>query len=364
MIPVPIIVRTKEAVVIERLGKFSKVLDAGLYIKMPWERVAGRISLRVQELQVSVETKTNDDVFVKLIIAVQYYVIPTRVKEAFYELSNPIMQIESYIFDEVRSVVPSMPLDEVFQNKEDIANAVKTNLQETMTQYGYEIVRALVNDIDPDARVKMAMNEINAATRLRKAAEEKGEGERILKVKAAQGDAEARKLQGEGIANQRKAIIDGLRDSIEEFQSGVPGATANDVMALILMTQYFDMLKEVGQSSHSNTILVPHSPGGMADFAGQIRDFILQGNLTSDSHKEIKGVSDEKELSFAQRKAAEARERVRNAGNEPQQDNPPQQPQARDSRQNLQQRLRNVTPPNMPKMPNIPGMPNFPNIRR
>jgi regulator of protease activity HflC (stomatin/prohibitin superfamily) len=160
-----------------------------------------------------------------------------------------------------------------------------------MTQYGYGIVRALVNDIDPDEKVKAAMNEINAATRLRKAAEERGEAERILKVKQAQGDAEANVLHGEGIAGQRKAIIDGLGESVENFEQAVPGASINDVMQLILMTQYFDMLKEVGASSRGNTILLPHTPGGLAEIMSQVRDSIITGNVAAATHNEASGAA-------------------------------------------------------------------------
>lgn len=284
IIPYFTIVHQKQAAVVETLGKFEKVLQAGFHLILPWQSVAGKLSLKVQELQVNVETKTKDDVFVRVLIAVQYYVIPERVKEAFYELADPIQQIESYIFDEVRSTVPRMPLDDVFQNKDEIANAVRENLQETMGQYGYGIVRALVNDIDPDAKVKAAMNEINAATRMRKAAEERGEAERILKVKQAQGQAESTILHGEGIAGQRKAIIEGLRESVEGFQHGVPGASTNDVMQLILVTQYFDMLKEVGAASRTNTIMVPHTPGGLSDIVGQIRDTIIMSNAVGAAH--------------------------------------------------------------------------------
>lgn len=278
------IVREQTAGVVESFGKFSRICESGLHFKAPWERVAGRVSLRIQELQVSVETKTHDDVFVRLLIAVQYYVIPDRVREAFYRLSNPVMQIESYVFDEVRSAVPGMKLDEVFQEKDTIAKAVSEGLSETMTQYGYGIVRALVNDIDPDAKVKTAMNEINAAQRLRKAAEERGEAERILKVKQAQGEAESKILQGKGIAGQRKAIVDGLRESVEEFQKGVPGATSNDVMQLVLMTQYFDTLKDIGLASRATTILMPHTPGALTDLSEQVRSSIMTANVTSDEH--------------------------------------------------------------------------------
>ncbi len=280
------IVREQTAAIVESFGRFNRIANSGLQFKMPWERVAGRLSLRIQELQVNVETKTQDDVFVRLLIAVQYYVIPDRVREAFYRLSNPFMQIESYVFDEVRSAVPSMTLDEVFQNKDFIANSVKEGLSDTMTQYGYGIVRALVNDIDPDARVKSAMNEINAAQRLRKASEERGEAEKILKVKQAQGEAESKILQGKGIAGQRKAIVEGLRASVEEFQRGVPGATSNDVMQLVLMTQYFDTLKDIGLTSRSTTILMPHTPGTLSDLSQQVRDSIMVGNITVDEHRQ------------------------------------------------------------------------------
>lgn len=282
MIPYLLVVRQKEACIVERLGRFDGVRHAGLHLLWaPFYGVVGRLSLKVQELQVNVETKTKDDVFVHLLIAVQYFVIPERVKEAFYELANPIQQIESYVFDEVRSTVPRMPLDQVFENKDEIANGVKSNLEEVMTQYGYGIVRTLVNDINPDAKVKAAMNEINAAQRMRKAAEERGEAERILKVKQAQGEAQSSVLHGEGIAGQRKAIIEGLRESVEDFQHGVPGATTNDVMQLILLTQYFDMMKEVGGSSRSNTIMVPHTPGGLNNLMEQIRESMLLANTAS-----------------------------------------------------------------------------------
>jgi regulator of protease activity HflC (stomatin/prohibitin superfamily) len=284
VLPYFTIVRHKSAAVLESFGRFERVLHAGGHLILPWQSVAGRLSLRVQELQVSVETKTEDDVFVRLLIAVQYFVIPERVREAFYELANPVQQIESYIFDEVRSAVPRMPLDEVFQNKDQIADGVKTNLEETMTKYGYGIVRALVNDIDPDAKVKEAMNEINAATRMRKAAEERGEAERVLKVKQAQGDAQSTVLQGEGIAGQRKAIIQGLRESVEEFQEGVPGATAADVMQLILLSQYFEMLKEVGGRSKSNTIMLPHTPGGLSEIMGQLREALVSAGAVNEAH--------------------------------------------------------------------------------
>jgi regulator of protease activity HflC (stomatin/prohibitin superfamily) len=281
-IPYFSVVRTKQVAIIEAFGRFDKVVPAGPCLVLPWQKVAAKLSLKVQEMQVSVETKTSDDVFVKLLMAVQYHVIPERAKEAYYELANPIQQIESYIFDEVRSTVPNMELDEVFRNKDKIAAAVKDNLKEIMDKYGYNIIGALVNDIDPDARVKEAMNEINAAQRMRKAAEEKGEAEKTLTVKKAEADAESSALNGKGIAGQRKAIVDGLRESVEDFQEGVAGVATKDVLQLILMTQYFDMLKEVGATSRNSTILIPHSPGGLTGIVDQLRDALMVGNLASE----------------------------------------------------------------------------------
>ena len=283
IIPYFTVVRTKQVAIIEGFGRFEKIVAAGPYLVLPWQSVAAKLSLKVQEMQVTVETKTADDVFVKLLMAVQYHVIPERAKEAYYELANPIQQIESYIFDEVRSTVPGMKLDEVFRNKDKIAAAVKENLEEIMDKYGYNIIGALVNDIDPDATVKEAMNEINAAQRLRKAAEEKGEAEKILLVKRAEAEAESTILNGRGIAGQRKAIVDGLRESVEDFQEGVAGVNTQDVLQLILMTQYFDMLKEVGATSRNSTILIPHSPGGLNGVIDQLRDAVMVGNVASET---------------------------------------------------------------------------------
>ncbi|MGF1574015.1 MAG: SPFH domain-containing protein [Sumerlaeia bacterium] len=286
MIPIPRLMTVKEktAAIIERLGRFNRVAQPGLHFLNPFERRAGIVSLRIQELNVRIETKTIDDVFVHLMVAVQYFVMPNRIREAFYELSNPQIQIESYVYDEVRAQVPRMKLDEVFQNKDDIAVAVKTGLEETMNQYGYGIVKALVNDVDPDANVKKAMNEINAAQRMRKAAEQKGEAEKILRVKHAEAEAQSAILRGEGIAGQRKAIIDGLRQSVEEFQKSIPSTSADEVMRIVIQTQYFDTLKEIGAGSNSNVIMIPHSPGAaMDDLSNQIQTGVMKGNIVTQS---------------------------------------------------------------------------------
>jgi regulator of protease activity HflC (stomatin/prohibitin superfamily) len=264
------------AAVVQRFGKFVRVATPGLNFKTPWiDWVAGRPNLRVQQLDVKVETKTEDNVFVQFVVSVQYYVMPEKVYEAFYKLDDPTKQITSFVFDVVRARVPKIKLDDVFEKKDEIADAVKGELTQVMDDFGYGIVKTLVTDIDPDKKVKESMNEINSAQRLRMAASEKGEADRILKVKAAEADAQSKALQGEGIANQRKAIVDGLRESVDEFQKTVPGATAQDVMNLVLMTQYFDTLKEIGASSQTNTILIPHSPGNLSDLASQMRNAMI-----------------------------------------------------------------------------------------
>jgi len=275
-------VQQQSAAIVQRLGKFSKVCLAGAHFKVPFsESVAGYVNLRVQQLDVRVETKTQDNVFVNVVVSVQYYVLPEKIYEAFYKLDDPERQITSFVFDVVRARVPGIKLDDVFEKKDDSADAVKSELTEVMDDFGYGILKALVTDIDPDSKVKDAMNEINAAQRMRVAAAEKGEADRILKVKAAQADAESKALSGRGIADQRKAIIDGLRESVDEFQKSVPGSTAQDALNAVLMTQYFDMLKELGASSATNTILLPHSPGNIGQLATQIQDSLIVASKVS-----------------------------------------------------------------------------------
>lgn len=272
-------VKQQTSAVIQRFGKFIRVAESGLSFKVPWiDRIAGRINLRVQQLDVEVDTKTKDNVFVRLIVSVQYAVLSDKVYEAFYKLQDPEKQITAYVFDVVRAQVPKMNLDEVFDKKEDVANAVKSELDNTMGEFGYNIVQALVTDIVPDEKVSAAMNEINANERLKIAATSKGEAEKIGMVKRAEGEAESKKLQGEGIANQRRAIIEGLKTSVTDFQQSVEGSTAQDVMNLVLMTQYFDTMKDIGAQGKSSTILIPHTPGFMADLSGQMRDAVLVGN--------------------------------------------------------------------------------------
>ncbi len=278
------VVNQQTAAVVQNFGKFSRVAGPGLNMKVPFvETIAGRLNLRVQQLDVRVETKTEDNVFVHVIVAVQYHVLPEKVYDAFYRLSEPGTQITAYVFDVVRARVPRLKLDDVFEKKDEIADAVKEELAHIMTEFGYGIIKALVTDIDPDHKVKEAMNEINAAQRLRVAATEKGEAERILKVKGAEAEAQSKALQGKGIADQRKAIVEGLRESVDTFQRSVPGATAQDVMNLVLMTQYFDTLKEIGAAARSNTILIPHSPGTLSGLMEQLRTAMITAEQVSSS---------------------------------------------------------------------------------
>lgn len=270
------IVKQQSIGIIERFGRFQRMVNAGLNFKIPLvDRVAARVNMRVQQLDVSVETKTDDNVFVKINVSVQYAVRPDRVYEAYYKLNDVHAQITAYIFDVVRARVPLLGLDDVFSKKDEIAVAVREELQLTMSDFGYNIIKALVTDIDPDAKVKQAMNEINYALRMRQAAVEKGEADRILKIKAAEAEAESKALQGKGVADQRKFIIEGLRESVEEFRNTVEGTNPQDVMTLVLMTQYFDTLKEIAEHSQTNTIMIPSTPGGLTTLSDQIRDSLI-----------------------------------------------------------------------------------------
>jgi len=276
------VVRQQTVAVVERFGRFKQVAYAGLNIKAPFiDRVIAKPSLRIQQLDVQIETKTKDNVFIRCIVSVQYCILSEKVAEAVYKLQNPQEQITAYVFDTVRARVPSIILDDVFQKKDDIAQAVKQELDSVMDDFGYSIIKTLVTDIDPDAKVKSSMNEINAAQRMREAAIQQAEAEKIRVVKAAEAEAESKALQGKGIADQRKAIIDGLKISVENFSSSIDGTKAQDVMNLVLMTQYFDTLKDIGLSGKSNTILIPHSPGGMGDISEQMRNAIITANEVS-----------------------------------------------------------------------------------
>ena len=269
-------VKQQQVAIVQQFGKHSRVAGAGIHFLIPFvETVAKRLPLRIQELQVRAETKTKDNVFVHMSVAVQYQI--QNPYDAYYKLSDPKSQIESYVFDVVRAKVPLLKLDEAFEAKDEIAVAVKQQLADIMDDFGYLIIKTLVVDIDPDAQVKQSMNRINAAERLKEAAELEAEADKIRLVKAAEADAESKHLQGIGIAKQRKAIADGLAESAELVQGNVDGMSTETVMALLLMTQYFDTLQSMADKSDTRTLFLPHSPGGMKDIYEQVMQAVVVG---------------------------------------------------------------------------------------
>ena len=280
------IIPERQSWVIQRLGKFNRIAQPGFKLRIPIiESVASKENLKIQQLDVDVETKTNDDVFVILKISVQYRIIGNKVYEAFYELDDPHGQIASYIFDEVRAEVPKLPLDDVFARKDDIAIAVRDNISAQMEQYGYKIVKTLITDINPDELVKASMNKINAATREKEAAIQEAEAEKIRIVKRAEAEADSKRLSGEGIAQQRLEIVRGFKESVEDFQKALQEVDPQEIMQFVLMTQYFDTLTAIGANENNNTVMVPHTPGGMKDFQQQIIEGTFIGKELSNSKK-------------------------------------------------------------------------------
>lgn len=281
-------VKQKHGVIIERLGKFHKVSKAGLHFKIPLiDSIAGNVNLRVRELPVEVETKTKDDVFVRIVVSVQFFVIAAveGIKDSFYELNNPEQQIQSYVFDSIRSEVPMMELDDVFAEKEKIALAVKTELSDTMRQFGFDFIKALVTDIDPDAKVKHSMNEINAAKRMKEAAKEEAEAAKIRVVAAAEADAESKRLAGEGIALQRIAIANGLKESVAEVKLAMEDhVTSQDVMNMLFMTQHYETVAKLSENNTS-TIFMPYSPDNVGDLQMQIQSSLLAVDAMKKSTK-------------------------------------------------------------------------------
>jgi len=276
-------INTAERGVVERFNKFSRIAGPGLSLKLPFAETVHRVDMRVQELPFKIETKTKDNVFVVIPVSVQYQVLADKVSDAYYKLTDPQKQIESYVYNVILGHVPKLALDEAYLEKDQIAKAVKDELDATMENFGFSIVRALVTDIVPDARVKTAMNEINAARREQEAALAKGEADKTIAVKKAEAEAESKRLQGEGIAAQRKAIIAGLKESVEDFQKVVEGTTARDVMTLVLLTQYLDTLKEIGASANTNTLMLSHAPSEIRNLRDQISQAIAVGDLIGEN---------------------------------------------------------------------------------
>ncbi|MFL2621013.1 MAG: SPFH domain-containing protein [Flavobacteriaceae bacterium] len=288
------IVKQQSAAIIERFGKFQSIRQSGLQLKIPLiDRVAGRLSLKIQQLDVIVETKTLDDVFVRLKISVQYKVVKEKVYEAFYKLDYPHEQITSYVFDVVRAEVPKMKLDDVFVKKDDIAIAVKTELNEAMMDYGYDIIKTLVTDIDPDAQVKEAMNRINASEREKIAAQFEGDAARILIVEKAKAEAESKRLQGQGIADQRREIARGLEESVEVLNK--VGINSQEASALIVVTQHYDTLQSIGGESNSNLILLPNSPQAGSNMLNDMVASFTASNQIGEAMKNSKLKKDKEE---------------------------------------------------------------------
>jgi len=278
-------VKQQTSAVLERFGKFRSTRNSGLHFKIPIiDQIAGRINLKVQQLDVLVETKTKDDVFVKLKISVQFQVIKTNVYDAFYKLESPHDQITAYVFDVVRAEVPKMKLDDVFERKDDVAIAVKRELNQAMSDYGYDIIKTLVTDIDPDAQVKAAMNRINAAEREKVAAEYVAEAERIKIVAKARAEAESKRLQGQGIADQRREIARGLEESVDVLNN--VGINSQEASALIVVTQHYDTLQSIGESTHSNLILLPNSPQAGSDMLNNMIASFTASNQIGEAMRE------------------------------------------------------------------------------
>jgi regulator of protease activity HflC (stomatin/prohibitin superfamily) len=285
------IVKQQSAAVVERFGKFISVRQSGLQIKIPIvDRVAGRLSLRVQQLDVVVETKTKDDVFVKVKVSVQFKVIKDKVYDAFYKLDFPQDQITSYVFDVVRAEVPKMILDDVFEKKDDIAIAVKSELNDAMINYGFDIIKTLVTDIDPDAQVKESMNRINASEREKVAAQFEGDAQRILIVERAKAEAESKRLQGQGIADQRREIARGLEDSVKVLNN--VDINSQEASALIVVTQHYDTLQSVGSASNSNLILMPNSPQAGSEM---LNNMVASFTASNQIGEQMKKAAKEKE---------------------------------------------------------------------
>ncbi len=286
------IVKQQTAAIIERFGRFQSIRQSGLQLRIPVvDRIAGRLSLKIQQLDVIVETKTKDDVFVKLKVSVQYMVIKDKVYDAFYKLDYPHDQITSYVFDVVRAEVPKMRLDDVFERKDDIAIAVKSELNDAMINYGYDIIKTLVTDIDPDQQVKEAMNRINASEREKIAAQYEGDAARILIVEKAKAEAESKRLQGQGIADQRREIARGLEESVEVLNK--VGINSQEASALIVVTQHYDTLQSIGEETNTNLILLPNSPQAGSEMLNNMVASFTASNQIGEAMKNQKKKKDE-----------------------------------------------------------------------
>lgn len=272
------VVKQQTNYVIERFGKFHKVALPGLRVKIPFvDQIAKKVPLRIMQLDSVVETKTKDNVFVTIPVSVQYQV--QNVVDSYYRLANPERQIQSYVYDRVRTSLAKLDLDEAFSSKDQIAQDVETTLATAMNAYGFAIINTLVTDINPDPTVRASMNSINAAQREREAAVSLAEAEKIKIVKQAEADAEYKRLQGEGIAAQRKAIVDGLVSQYESLRDAGIGSEAQE---MLLLTQYFDTLQEVAKASNTQTLMLPSNPGGVNNAMEELRNSLFTATRAAD----------------------------------------------------------------------------------
>ncbi|MDE7498087.1 SPFH domain-containing protein, partial [Streptococcus agalactiae] len=265
------VVKQQTVAIIERFGKYQKTATSGIHIRVPLgiDKIAARVQLRLLQSEIIVETKTKDNVFVTLNIATQYRVNENNVTDAYYKLIKPEAQIKSYIEDALRSSVPKLTLDELFEKKDEIALEVQHQVAEEMSTYGYIIVKTLITKVEPDAEVKQSMNEINAAQRKRVAAQELANADKIKIVTAAEAEAEKDRLHGVGIAQQRKAIVDGLADSIQELKDANVTLTEEQIMSILLTNQYLDTLNTFAINGNQ-TIFLPNNPEGVEDIRTQV----------------------------------------------------------------------------------------------
>ena len=266
------VVKQQSVAIIERFGRYQKISDSGIHMRAPFgiDKIAARVQLRVLQSEIVVETQTQDNVFVTMNVATQYRVNESNVKDAYYKLMRPESQIKSYIEDALRSSVPKLTLDELFEKKDEIALEVQKQVAEEMSTYGYIIVKTLITKVEPDAEVKQSMNEINAAQRKRVAAQELAEADKIKIVTAAEAEAEKDRLHGVGIAEQRKAIVDGLADSIKELKGANVDLTEEQIMSILLTNQYLDTLNNFADKEGNNTIFLPANPDGVENIRTQI----------------------------------------------------------------------------------------------
>ena len=325
-------VHTQEAVIVERFGKFKRVAQAGLNFKTPFiDSTTKPVSLRVQQLEVNIESKTKDNVFVNVPVAVQYRIREEQVIDAYYKLSNPEAQIRSYVFDTVRSALSSLELDEAFESKDDIARSVESTLSARMQEFGFNIINTLVQDISPDQRVRDSMNSINAAQRDRVAAQSLAEADKIKRVTQAEAEAESKRLQGEGVAAQRKAIALGIAEQYEMLRKvGIE----NSAEQLLLMTQYFDTMQDVARNGRSNVLYLPSNPGSVGSMGEEIRSAMLQSQAAAEASQNADAADSvqrqrasaeqqrQREEARAQRARQEAEQKAREAQRQAQQQVP------------------------------------------